>query len=47
VVKVCAGHLSVADGVMLMAGTHGAAVHDGQQWQVIFNRLAMEQAIKG
>lgn len=46
-VKVCAGHLSVADGVMLMAGTQGAALHDGQGWQVIFNRLAMEEAIKG
>lgn len=45
-VMVCAGHLSVADGVMLMAGTHGAALHDGQQWQVIFNRLAMEEATK-
>lgn len=45
-VMVCAGHLSVGDGVMLMAGTHGAALHDGQQWQVLFNRQAMEEAVR-
>ncbi len=38
-IKVCAGNLSVADGVMLMAGTHGAAVHDGSAWQLIFHRM--------
>jgi hypothetical protein len=38
-IKVCAGNLSVADGVMLMAGTHGAAVHDGTEWKLIFHRL--------
>lgn len=37
-IKVCAGHLSVADGVLLMAGTHGAAVHDGTAWELIFHR---------
>jgi len=41
-IKVCAGHLSVADGVMLMAGHSGAAFHDGEKWQLIFNRLEME-----
>ncbi len=46
-VRVCAGHLSVGDGVMLMAGVHGAAVHDGKDWQVIFTKLHMEEAIKG
>ena len=38
-IKVCAGNLSVGDGEMLMAGTHGAAVHDGKQWKLIFHRL--------
>ena len=41
-IMVCAGNLSVAEGVLLMAGTHGAAFHDGQQWQLIFNKHAME-----
>lgn len=35
--KVCAGNLSVADGVMLMAGVYGAAYHDEKQWHLIFN----------
>ena len=43
---VCAGNLSVADGVMLMAGTHGAAFHDGKEWHLIFNQHAMEQQAK-
>ncbi len=38
-IKVCAGNLSVGDGVMLMAGSHGAAVHDGTAWQLIFHRM--------
>ena len=38
-IKVCAGNLSVGDGEMLMAGTHGAAVHDGTEWKLIFHRL--------
>jgi hypothetical protein len=41
-IKVCSGHLSVADGVMLMAGHSGAAFHDGKKWQVIFNKFEME-----
>ncbi len=36
-VAMCAGNLSVNDGVLLMAGTNGAAIHDGKAWQVIFN----------
>ena len=46
-IYVCAGNLSVGDGVMLMAGTHGAAFHDGQRWQLIFNQHAMEQRAAG
>ena len=38
-IAVCAGNLSVGDGVMLMAGTHGAAIHDGTSWKLIFNTL--------
>lgn len=44
-IYVCAGNLSVGDGVMLMAGTNGAAFHDGQKWQLIFNQHAMEQQV--
>ncbi|UXH80637.1 WD40/YVTN/BNR-like repeat-containing protein [Roseateles amylovorans] len=33
----CAGNLSVADGVMLMAGPHGAALHDGGSWSRLFS----------
>lgn len=46
-IAVCAGNLSAADGVMLMAGIHGAAFHDGKEWQLIFNRYKMEQAVAG
>lgn len=42
-IKVCAGNLSVADGVMLMGGVHGAAFHNGNKWQLIFNQYQMEQ----
>lgn len=44
-IKVCAGNLSAADGVMLMGGVHGAAFHDGQKWQLIFNQYQMEQSL--
>lgn len=42
-IAVCAGHLSVAGGTLLLAGTHGAAYHQGGEWHVIFNRHAMER----
>jgi hypothetical protein len=42
-IVVCAGNLSVADGVMLMAGSHGAAFHDGKTWQLIFNSAQFEK----
>ena len=44
-IAVCEGNLSAADGVMLMAGAHGAAFHDGNDWQLIFNTFKMEQAL--
>lgn len=31
-IKACSGNLSVGDGVMLLAGMYGAAVHDGKSW---------------
>ncbi|WP_156909500.1 hypothetical protein [Ottowia thiooxydans] len=34
-VKACSGNLSVGDGVMLLAGMHGATVYDGREWQTI------------
>ena len=45
-ISVCAGNLSAADGVMLMGGVHGAAFHDGQTWQLIFNQYQMEQSLE-
>ena len=36
-VKVCSGNLDVADGVMLLAGVHGAAVLEGESWTRIFD----------
>jgi hypothetical protein len=45
-ISVCAGNLSVADGVMLMAGNNGAAFHDGERWHSIFLYLEMAQAIQ-
>ncbi|HED5893881.1 TPA: hypothetical protein R5R88_004491 [Salmonella enterica] len=38
-IAVAAGHLSVGDGVMLMAGMYGAAWHDGQEWHLLFNSV--------
>lgn len=31
------GHLSVGDGVMLLAGIYGAAMHDGEQWHAVID----------
>ncbi|MEH6461970.1 hypothetical protein [Chitinimonas sp. JJ19] len=33
----CAGNLWVADGVMLLAGQYGAALHDGKEWSRLFS----------
>ena len=30
-----AGHLAVGDGVMVIAGMYGAALHDGKEWQTL------------
>lgn len=35
-VKECCGNLSVADGIMLMAGEYGAAHFDGKEWTVLY-----------
>jgi len=36
-VRGCSGHLSVGDGVMLLAGIYGAALNDGKSWQMIID----------
>ena len=36
-VRACSGHLSVGDGVMLLAGIYGAALHDGKDWRMIID----------
>jgi hypothetical protein len=36
-IRVCSGHLSVGDGVMLLAGIYGAAYHDGDRWHLMFD----------
>ncbi|HCT6969044.1 TPA: hypothetical protein OUJ01_001134 [Escherichia coli] len=38
-IAVAVGHLSVGDGVMLMAGMYGAAWHDGQEWHLLINSV--------
>jgi hypothetical protein len=40
-IRVCAGNLSAGDGVLLVAGAYGAAIHDGTAWHRIidFNNL--------
>lgn len=43
-IKVCAGNLAVADGVMLMAGVYGAALHDGRTWKRIFDTAEFSPA---
>ena len=43
----CAGHLSVADGVMLMAGAYGAALHDGQSWSRLFSIAELARQSQG
>jgi hypothetical protein len=35
-VKACSGNLSTADGVLLLAGLHGAALYDGTRWDRLF-----------
>ncbi|KFE67601.1 hypothetical protein [Hyalangium minutum] len=39
-IKICSGNLSVADGVMLLAGVYGASYHDGSGWKHLYNTAA-------
>ena len=39
----CAGNLSVGDGAMPMADTHGAAFHDGNERRLIFNEAQFKK----
>jgi hypothetical protein len=43
----CAGNLSVADGVMLMAGAYGAALHDGSVWTRLFSLIELAKQARG
>jgi hypothetical protein len=42
-IKVCAGNLSVRDGVLLLAGYFGAAVLESGEWKVIFHYNTMAE----
>ena len=33
----CGGNLSTADGILMVGGLHGAAIHDGSQWHGRFD----------
>lgn len=37
-----AGNLAVGDGVMLLAGVYGAALYDGQKWEVLIDVFAFQ-----
>ena len=39
----CSGNLSVGDGVMLLAGHYGAALHDGTGWTRLFSIIELER----
>ena len=45
-VRVCSGNMYVNDGVLLVAGLGGAAFLENGQWQVVFLRGEMEQALR-
>ncbi len=38
-IRVCAGNLSVGDGVLLLAGMYGAAVFDGKKWEILVDPI--------
>jgi hypothetical protein len=40
--RACSGHLSVGDGVMLLAGMYGAALLDGKDWKMVIDYGAMD-----
>ncbi|WP_230849828.1 hypothetical protein [Ralstonia solanacearum] len=42
----CSGNLSVGDGVMLLAGHYGAALHDGTGWTRLFSIAELEYQAK-
>ncbi|HCR9749813.1 TPA: hypothetical protein OPR08_002017 [Citrobacter koseri] len=44
-VRVCAGSMSVGDGVLLVAGQGGAAFHNGVLWQSLFLQHEMTQVV--
>ena len=42
-ITTCSGNLSVGDGVMLLAGHYGAALHDGTGWTRLFSIIELER----
>ncbi len=42
----CSGNLSVGDGVMLLAGHYGAALHDGTSWNRLFSIAELQLQAK-
>ncbi len=42
----CSGNFSVGDGVMLLAGHYGAALHDGTGWTRLFSIAELERQAK-
>jgi hypothetical protein len=43
-VRVCAGNLSVGDGVLLLAGMYGAAVFDGKKWEILVDPIGASKS---
>lgn len=43
----CSGNLSVGDGVMLLAGAYGAALHDGTGWTRLFSLAELARQARG
>lgn len=44
-ITICSGNLSVGDGVMLLAGHYGAALHDGNSWVQLFSIAKLENQV--
>lgn len=43
----CSGNLSVNDGVMLLSGEYGAALHDGNEWTLLFDLATLRAKYAG
>lgn len=45
-ISTCAGHLYVNDGVMLLAGSNGAAFCEDGKWTLLFNTSTMDKLLE-